>query len=262
MFHFLFTLLLVLSSQLASAEVREIKSMAEVVPHINSRTFLVFDLDNTVLEPVQMLGSDQNFGYWVEQGMKRGLTKEQATDRAIQMASIVQPHSRVRAVEGRTPRFIATLQRTGLPVIALTARPGSWARGTLAQVASLNVDFRLAAPMLRNSRLKNGDFINGVYFLTKGSDKGQALIEFMNEAGLKPERILFVDDKLHNVEAVERALEKTPLEHISFRYGAADPRVAAFNPVIAEIQWREYLKTGRFLSDEEATDLVERRRIP
>ena len=260
MFHFLFTLLIVLSSSFASARVVEIKSMAEVVPHINSRTFLVFDLDNTVLEPVQMLGSDQNFSFWVEQGLKRGLTNEQAKDRAIQLASFVQPYSNVRSVKGRTPRFIATIQRTGLPVIALTARPGNWARGTLSQVASLNIDFRVAAPKLQNNRLKNGDFLNGVYFLAKGSDKGQALIEFMKEAGLNPERILFIDDKAHNVEAVERALEKTPLEHISFRYGAADPRVAAFNPVIAEIQWREYLKTGRFLSDEEAADLIERRK--
>lgn len=245
---FLATLLL---AQIAIAKTVEIRSMKEVIPHITSSTLLVFDIDNTILEPVQTLGSDQGFGFWVDQGLNRGLSKESATRRAITYASRVQPISEVRAVERKTPSFIHSLQQSGLKVIALTARPPQWAKGTLNQLHSLKVDFRKSSPP-GQVELEHSGYTNGVMFVKGGHNKGEALIEFMKAARLSPNRILFIDDKLYNVESVEEALEKTNLEHVSFRYGAADPRVASFNPLVMRVQWFEFLKSGRFITDEEA----------
>ncbi len=50
---------------------------------------------------------------------------------------------------------------------------------------------------------------------------GECLTSFIQEAGLNPDRVVFIDDKAKNVQDVESALNRRPLEHISFRYGAA-----------------------------------------
>jgi hypothetical protein len=251
-----FTLVIALTVQIANAKVVEIKSMKEVIPYINSRTLIVFDIDNTILEPTQTLGTDQAFGYWVEQEVKKGKPKDTAVVETFKKAILVAPTSRVRAVERKTPEFIAALQSSGLPVIALTARPGNWARGTLDQLASLHVDFTNSAPRLPSARLEHADYTNGVLFLAHPSNKGDALVEYIRASKIQPTRILFVDDKVNNVESVEKALNETEFEHASFRYGAADERVAAFNPLILQTEWREFLRTGRFISDEEATYLL------
>lgn len=64
-----FPLLLLLAAA-ARADVREIKSMAEIVPEIRSTTLLVLDIDNTLVEPVGNIGSDQWYYYLEKIGMK------------------------------------------------------------------------------------------------------------------------------------------------------------------------------------------------
>jgi hypothetical protein len=251
-----FTLVAFLSIQAANAKIVEIKSMKEVIPYINSRTLIVFDIDNTILEPVQTLGTDQAFGYWVEQEVKKGKPKDVAVVETFKKAMLVAPVSEVRAVERKTPEFIAALQSSGLPVVALTARPGNWVRGTLKQLASLNVSFKHSAPRLPKARYQHADYADGVLFLAHPSNKGDALVEYVRATGIEPTRILFIDDKVNNVESVEKSLNETSYEHASFRYGAADERVAAFNPLILQTEWREFLKTGRFISDDQAAYLL------
>src|SRR5688572_16340760 len=58
-------LAMVLTS-LASARVVEINKMADITAHVTEQTWVVFDLDNTVMEPVQTLGSDQWFDHMVK----------------------------------------------------------------------------------------------------------------------------------------------------------------------------------------------------
>ena len=41
--------------------IRQCASIQEVIPEASPRTFVVFDIDNTLLRPLQMLGSDEWF---------------------------------------------------------------------------------------------------------------------------------------------------------------------------------------------------------
>jgi hypothetical protein len=78
----------------------------------------------------------------------------------------------------------------------------------------------------------------------------------MKESKLYPERAIFVDDKVKNVTDVEAALSRASFPHISFRYGAADPRVASFDRNLAELEWTYYLRFGVILSDADAYRLM------
>ena len=74
----------------------------------------------------------------------------------------------------------------------------------------------------------------------------------MDLNGLKPRSIRLVDDKIRNVTAVGEEMDKYKIPFTGYRYGAADGRVKAFNPKIAEKQLEHFNKTGYLLSDKEA----------
>jgi hypothetical protein len=257
---FLFLSLITLTySSISTAEVREARSMRDILGSIRHRSLVVFDIDNTITEPLQTIGSDQFFGYLVEKGKARGLPEKDAVEQALQQASWIQPITRVKAVESTTPALIAHLQRNGVPVVALTARPLPWAAGTLRQLGSIQVNF-LNAPHSRTPVLGGPTqvctFVQGVLFMSPNGNKGDCLIAYMNETRLHPENVIFVDDKAKNVTDVEAALSRAPLTHISFRYGAADARVASFDKTLADFEWTYYLRFGVILSDQDAYRLM------
>ncbi len=144
----------------AEPVIKEITSMRQMLPALEPESVVIFDLDNTTMEAVQTLGTDQFFTFLVHKGLADGLNEQGAKDRALEQSGVVQPISRVRAVEDTTPAFIDDLQVAGHSVFALTARPFAWALGTTAQVASLGIDFSLTAPApqidLREGQIRRG----------------------------------------------------------------------------------------------------------
>jgi hypothetical protein len=243
----------------ARAEVRELSHMAEAVRFADPRTLVVFDLDNTVLEAKQMLGSDQFFGYLMDLAKAQGLDEARAKEWALGKASYVQPRTAVQAVEVQTPAFIHGLQRAGIAVMALTSRPAGWAASTLRQVRSLDVDFRPTAPHLYTPAMEAvGHFTDGVFFLTKNSNKGAAMLEILKQQPRTWNKILFIDDKAGNVASVEQALATTTLAHLSVRYGAADAKVASFRGDVARCEWQAFFAGHGFITDAEALTALRR----
>ena len=259
----LFKKLAVLTSLLISfqsfAVIREALSMQEVAKFITPGTLVIFDLDNTVLEATQTLGTDQFFGFLVKKAVASGMDEKAAKELALKQSRSIQPVTRVRLVEKETREFIQDLQAQNYPVMALTARPPSWVTGTLKQVASLGINFAKTAPLVltnNSDHTENGLYNHGVFFLPAGSEKGATLINFLNENGQRPERIIFIDDKLANVQSVDKALTAAGITNLEFRYGAADVRVKNFNPDLANFEYNYFLKFNMFLDDQMALWLM------
>jgi hypothetical protein len=252
---------LFLSFATAQAKVVEMNSMQQALSHVDEQTLVVLDLDNTVFEATQMLGSDQFFSYLVKLGTDQGLDLAAAKDKALEKASFVQPMTRVRPVESSTPLLVKALQDRGYKVMALTSRPGNWAQKTLLQVASVHIDFERTSPHLNPQQIAfAGLYQKGVLFLAKDSNKGAALLTILKFSAQKFQRVLFVDDKASNVESVEKALDQTTLQHLSVRYGAADRSVAMFDPAIAKCQWAIFRGQKVFLNDDGAKAAIAQRR--
>ena len=246
----------------AFAEIREAKAMSEVFSSVTQGSIVVFDLDNTVLEAKQTLGTDQFFSYLVKKAEEAGLRGQEAKDLALLQAALIQPRSTVRLVEESTLGFLKSLHEKNVTVFALTARPFAWAEGTLNQLASLQVDFTKTAPRIpieSNRNLKELNYQGGVIFLQPGQDKGNTLLKFLKVSRQNPEKIIFIDDKLHNVESVDTALRAAGIENVEFRYGAADERVKNFDSQLANFEFHYFLLHKVFLNDEEARNLLLRK---
>lgn len=228
-------LLLVLLALPLRAEVREIVSMSEIAPALTPGTLLVLDIDNTLVEPVGNIGSDQWY-YYLEKAYRRdGLEESEAETKAGDTWTKAQATVAVKPVEPLTPGFVRAQQARGLKVMALTARGPEDATATFRQLAAIGVDFSVNPVSKQELKTPHkGLYSRGVFFVGEGPDKGKTLAAFLKTISLRPKKIVFVDDKPHHARNVDAAMTAAGLTCTAFRYGAADAKVAAFNAVMSE----------------------------
>lgn len=218
----------------ARAEVREIKSMSEIVSEVRPTTLLVFDLDNTLVEPVGNIGSDQWYDYALSALKRDGLDEAAAEKEANALWTRMLGVVKVKPVEELTPILLREQQKRGLKILALTARGPEDAPATFAQLKAIGVDLSSSAVSPGNYRFgRTGHYSNGVYFVGDG-DKGEALLSFLDMIKLRPTRVVFVDDKLRHAKAVDAVMTAAGIPCVAFRYGAADEKVRAFKEVMSE----------------------------
>lgn len=219
----------------ARAEVREIKSMSEILPEIRPTTLLVFDLDNTLVEPSGNIGSDQWYDYIVKALRRDGLDEAAAEAHAGALWTRMLGAVKVKPVEDLTPILVREQQKRGLKILALTARGPEDAPATFAQLKAIGLD--LAASAVAKEDMPAGPkglYSRGVFFVGDGPDKGEALLSFLDKIALRPTRVVFVDDKPHHARSVDAVMTAAGIPCVAFRYGAADEKVRAFKEVMSE----------------------------
>jgi hypothetical protein len=251
--------ILTMVAQPLAAQIHQLTKMENILPAIDANTMVVFDIDNTLANPLTELGTDQSFK-WMKAGyLKKGYDDAKATTKALSYWAEVQSYIDVVPVERTTPIIVRRLQSKGLKVMALTARSPKLARRTLQQIGRVGYQFTRSSVMQGVKYIPVGNrkpmHVNGVVF-AEGADKGQVLFKILQTMKSVPKRVVFVDDKLHHGQEVLEAIRRLGIEVHAFRYGAADQRVKTFDPRIAGIQ-AAYL--GRLLSNKDAKTLLQNR---
>jgi hypothetical protein len=239
---------------LSFAEIREVTSMQEALAVVQKGDIVIFDIDNTLLEPIQTLGSDQWFGSLVASYKKSGLSDDESTNRAIADWSEVQKVMAVLPVEATTPLFVKQLQRRGIMTLALTARPADLKRTSVHQLLSAGIEFRNHG--YRYSDQKDILLYRGILFTGPHENKGIVLSQFFKSKGIHPSRLIFIDDKLGNVKNMDAVFTASGIPNINFRYGAADLWVSQFDTKITDIEWSYFQKYHILLTDEIAAQYL------
>lgn len=246
-YFFLFALFLM---QL-SAEIFETNEIASLETTVTPHTFLILDIDNTLIEPIQTLGSDQWFYSQMLSYEKQGYSKKEALDQTVREWSAIQNMTRVQPVESNVAEIIDRIQKNGITVIGLTARGLNLVYCTNDQLNSIGIDLSRNAPTQDEVFFPNGRgvlFTSGILYCA-GTHKGNALFKFLSLISHIPANVVFIDDKISGLREVELACENHHIPFIGLRYSRTDAKVKAFSRPIAEIQFKKF---GTLLSDEEA----------
>lgn len=237
----LLTLLLCFSiCDLSLAKIIESDTVLEINNYLYGdlkHTLVIFDIDNTLAAPKLEIGSDQWVDYLVHEKMKQGLDLQQAFNAVLPTYFHVQFKIAMHPVEDITPTFIKDLQTQGISVIAITARSIYVASRTLDQLDDMRVELGIQGHTneLHLNMPIPCIYMDGVIF-SGNNDKGLVLIELLNTIDFKPSKIIFIDDKLKNITAVEYAAQKCGIEFVGIRYSRCDARVANFNAVKAQAE--------------------------
>lgn len=212
-------------------KIEEIENIRQMLKRITYNTWLVLDLDNTVMESSLELGGDQWFTSLLHHAEIVGSNKELTVAAVIAIYHAVQEHVRTQAVEPSIVAVIRALQDIGVPILALTARDHSIRFSTIRQLSNVGIDFS------RNPvRLRDGStFDQGIIFCS-GGNKGEALREFLCRCIENPDHIVMLDDKEKHLQHVKTALKSLRIPFAGLRYGFLDEKILQFNSKAASHQ--------------------------
>jgi len=254
-----FFILLLLIIPSLHAEIIETKSMDQLYNYLKPNTLVIFDVDNTLIEPVQSIGSDQWFrhriSYWVDQGM----VQEEALEKALAEWMAVQNISQMQLAEPNIDKIVRHLQERNFTVMGLTTRGLGMSTRTNQQLAILGIDLSKTAPTTDDVFFMNvrGVLFRGGTLFTANTHKGIALFKLLDQFDYTPKMILFINDKRSHIVPIEEEAAKRNIPFIGLRYGRLDEKVKNLNSEITEIQFERF---GHILSDEEARKILNERK--
>ncbi len=245
-------LFLVLLCSVLRAEIREAAHFYEIAHYAKEDTMLVLDIDDTLLIPQQMLGSDE----WFQTRVK--INRPDGFEKSIAEWEGVRHFSLMKLVEVDTAEVIRQLQSECHCIMGLTTQGLALATRTVQQLEDHHIDLSLTAPSEKdhfsNVRGHGILFRKGILF-TSGTHKGEALFKFCEMSGYWPKRIVFINDKGSHLVEIETEAKKRNIEFVGLRYAFADIHKAAFRREIADYQFA-HSSFAHILTDEEADRAV------
>jgi len=253
----LLSLLFIFATSL-HAEIIEIMHIDQIYNYLKPNTLVVFDIDNTLIEPVQSVGTDQWFHHRIAYWIDRGMEPELALEKALADWMAVQNISQVKLVEPNTAKIVRHLQDRNFVVMGLTTRGLGMSTRTNQQLASVGIDLSKAAPSKDDIFFMNqrGNLFRGGTLFTANTHKGSALFKLLDQLDLQPKMILFVNDKQSHIVSIEEWAIKRNIPFIGLRYGHLDEKVKKLNLDVCDIQLEHF---GHILSDDEAYEMLKKR---
>lgn len=207
----------------------------EILKHISLKNaLLVWDVDNTLIEPKSAEGSDQWFCALMDRELKAGVAYKTALAKWLPVYNDAQRKATVSMVEPTTDELIKKFQSDKVPMIALTYRSDELNEVIVKQLSSVGIDLSVTAPTKETFEVKHEEsqakptcFYKGV-MLCNGNDKGQILKLLLKKLNYIPELVVCVDDKMKYLVSIQNALEELSIKFVGIRYSYLDEKIRSF----------------------------------
>lgn len=241
-----------------SAEVKEIDRIHEIANDVNQDTILLLDIDETLIESPIMLDG-KAWRKYVSALLTKKYGDEKGPEIHDRITYFLGKNVPYIPVEASAPALIQDFQNNQVAVFGFTARgkdfwydlpaPDGQEMGIL-HLEQGGFNFDVPYESVDQALLTHVSFGQGVFFAYPIEDKGTLTLEVFSLASRLPSRVVFVDDKLTNVQAVDKALQQLGIASVCYYYTLANQR--PFDPMVAYIQMEKLFCEGVILSDNEA----------
>ncbi|MFV0340051.1 MAG: DUF2608 domain-containing protein [Parachlamydiaceae bacterium] len=252
----IFFAFLLAASAFIEGAIVEVHNFNQIEDYVTPNTLIVFDIDNTLMQLKQQLGSDEWFYHRMNHYTQESKSPTDALELALNEWESIQHLASVDPVESETAALVRSLQER-FSAIGLTTRGLGLATRTIQQLNSIDINLALhpiSSDEIHFMVSNEGILYRKGILFTAGRHKGECLRLLLESADFQPERVLFINDKKSHILPVESFCESHGIEFIGLRYGFLDEKVNNYNPDIAEVQWQHF---GKILSDSEATLLLD-----
>lgn len=245
-----------ISSQKINSIIK-IESINELPKIHPQETIVFFDIDDTLLDFPYMLGSRAWRKY-----ITQATTNSDKNWHDILSLFLARHHPLI-PVEPKTVQVVNDLQALGYAVCGLTARERDiWYDTptlgidslTINQLKSIDIRFDHSAFEKQYPEFAiHPEYFEGVFFVNTET-KGIYLKHLLEKTAQRPQKIIFIDDKLSQVESVAAALNELQIDNECYWYCATEEKALKFNSFIANIQlYYFWMSQGQeILSDENA----------
>jgi len=226
------------------AVIFESDSLQTVAKHADKETLVIFDLDNTVMETRQYLGSDVWLCHEINVLKKAGLCENEALEKMLLLYYLIHFFKDMKAIQN-APDIISQLQKKGIGTIALTNRSIPLLNITIEQLKKIGIDFTVKTIFdaeLDIAVTHFGKYKRGIIFCAS-NNKGKLLFHFFEKIGYTPKKIIYIDDKLKYVTSVETEAKKHGIPFIGIRFSGTDETKAQFDPEQTRQELYEFKKS-------------------
>lgn len=209
----------------------------------------VFDLDNTLLQAQQYLGSDQWYE-WQDHLADGGECVPGQVANVLAAQGALFAVTAMQLTQEDALEQVRRVQLAGIPTIILTARGASFRLSTFRELRRNGFSFRddaigpaggypedyTPADAKRPVRYEDG------VLMVAGQDKGLMLLDLLRKTSSPdPRVVVMADDGEHNLVNMRRALDDAGIAFQGFLYTRAsdDPDLGADRQDQAREQWRQ-----------------------
>ena len=244
-------------SQIVSTD--DLSKIEHLLEEADEQTLVLLDVDQTLLtpdDPILKPKWDKLLDQWL--GGKKFIVDASGNTRYIFRELLMRaPHS---LIDPQSPALVQRLQSKSVPVIAFSAAVGgkignveSFIDWRIDELRRFGFDFQSAFPNLQPLQLPKDPHMecppvykSGV-LLTSLHDKGDVLRNFLKEIHWTPQKVIFIDDQLSNVQSVAASLEGL-IPTIGIHYTGASPLPCELEEQTAKQQVDHFLNTGEWVS--------------
>ncbi len=200
------------------AEIIETAQMADILPYVDETTWILFDIDDTLLESEIQAGRSKWFDHQFAQCFSQGMDRKQAIESIdAEFFKLVEIYP-IRTPEPDIPFILERVKETGGAVLGLTARGPHLNAATLYQLGRLKIDLSTHAPTIPLSEFASAcHYERGILF-SIDQKKGPALHCLLEKSGSLPQKIVFIDDKKRHLAEIEEIASAWGIPFIGFHY--------------------------------------------
>lgn len=217
------------------APIYEIKNIAEITRYIaqkinldnNEHPIVIFDIDDTLIKQYMPHVTTQSFHARVEELENMGLSKNEALNQTENEHIEIQKITPLFPVETTTITLFNELQKHGISPLGLTARSPKLIDYTHSKLLPLGIDFTNQTLWPEESYIfenfeRPPHYVPGIIF-THNNNKGIVLQLFLEKMNFIPHVIIFIDDVLRNLKAVEDMANRLNIDYIGLHYKRGEP---------------------------------------
>jgi hypothetical protein len=228
--------------------------LESILPYIDSTSWVVFYLDDTLMESETQFGRTSWYEYELHLLEAKGWTRTQAEERFYSHWLLSQLICPIRTPELTTKNTFVQLQKKAQFTLGFTTRPAASAALTLEQLQKLGLDFSNYAPKLPTptpSWPKRLLYRGGILFADSESLISFSFRLFWDVFKEHPKRLIYIDENGARIKALQQTFSKQPIEFIGVHYTKTHER--PFDKTIAEFQKQQL---PELLSDIEAQQKI------
>lgn len=261
--------------------IQQIDSFTQAADALNAadkNTLVLFDVDDTLIEPASMLFRPQtieNEAYrpWIKELVTTVYVSSNKPEAENYYGSIWKVQEALLLIEPEIVKTIVTMQNRGVTVMALTAlRTGAYftipslPEWRFNQLKDLGINFsRANFPDMVFNELPKGDdgnypvLYHGI-LCTSTSSKGAVLGAFLDRTNWKPDLVIFLDDSMKRVEQVAAEMRKRGIPFQGYQYMGAEFLPGELDKEVAEFQLKYLVEHEEWLSEDEARSLMKQQK--
>jgi len=254
---FCFLNILLLSISL-SAEIIKTSNIQDIREEMTENTMVFFNIAEVLMDTETSLGT-QAWRKFIRTRLDSKLHDE--------LSFFVFEHVPPKCPEPSTPELIRDIQSKGLIAFAFTSRGrNEWYASPIPNVdliteqllLQIDIDFsktQLNEELLLLPNLFAEFYHEGVIYATNTKEKDELLLEILEKTGYRPAKIVFIDDKIDSLIAMEKAISSLNIPFVGYAYTRTSIDHANFDPLIANIQLDWLITFGKILTDNEAIEI-------